>query len=121
MAIGWSKTVTFFENDWHDDNVPIMGARTHAAWLGSSVFDGARAFEDVMPDLDRHCARVNESAVAMGLAPIVPTERWIELAREGLARFDRGAELYVRPMYWAEQGAATGLVRPDPESTRWCL
>jgi len=24
-------------------------------------------------------------------------------------------------MYWAEQGAAKGLVQPDPESTRWCL
>ena len=32
-------------------------------WLGSTVFDGARAFEGVTPDLDRHCARVNESAI----------------------------------------------------------
>jgi branched-chain amino acid aminotransferase len=38
----WSKTVTFFENDWHEGNVPIMGPRTHAAWLCTSVFDGAR-------------------------------------------------------------------------------
>ena len=51
-TISWSKTVTFFEGDWHEGNVPIMGVRTHAAWLCTSVFDGARAFEGVMPDLD---------------------------------------------------------------------
>ena len=45
----WSKTWTFFDGDWHEGNVPIMGARTHGAWAGTSVFDGARAFEDVTP------------------------------------------------------------------------
>jgi branched-chain amino acid aminotransferase len=40
-------------------------------WLGSTVFDGARAFEGVTPDLDRHRARVNQSAVNFGLKPIV--------------------------------------------------
>ena len=64
MAPGqsWSKTWSFYEGDWHEGNIPIMGVRTHAAWLGSSVFDGARIFEGVSPDLDLHCARVNASA-----------------------------------------------------------
>ncbi len=118
--VTWSKTVTFFEDDWHEGNVPIMGVRTHAAWLCTSVFDGARAFEGVTPDLELHCARVNESAKAMCLKPMVPTETWVALVREGLKRFDRDAELYIRPMYWAED-AAGGAVRPDPETTRWCL
>ena len=48
--IAWSQTVTFFADDWHEGNVPIMGPRTHAAWLCTSVFDGARAFEGTMPD-----------------------------------------------------------------------
>ena len=56
----------------------------------------------------------------MSLKPVVPTETWIALVREGLERFDRDAELYIRPMYWAED-AAGGAVRPDPETTRWCL
>jgi len=116
----WSKTLTFFEDDWHEGNVPIMGPRTHAAWLCTSVFDGARAFEGVMPDLDLHCARVNESAKVMCLKPAVTIETWAALAKEGLRRFDRDAELYIRPMYWAED-AAGGAVRPDPETTRWCL
>jgi len=115
-----SKTWTFFESDWHEGNVAIMGARTHAAWLGSMVFDGARAFEGVTPDLDLHCARVNRSAASLLLKPVVPVETWLELTADGLKRFDPRAELYIRPMYWAEEGAPAGL-RPDPETTRWCL
>jgi branched-chain amino acid aminotransferase len=118
--VAWTRTVTFFEDDWHEGNVPIMGPRTHAAWLCTSVFDGARAFEGVAPDLDLHCARVNESAKAMWLKPLVQTETWVALVREGLTRFERDAELYIRPMYWAEE-AAVGAVRHDPDSTRWCL
>ena len=118
--VAWSRTVTFFEDDWHEGNVPIMGPRTHAAWLCTSVFDGARAFEGVAPDLDLHCARVNDSATTMCLKPLVSQETWLGLVRDGLKRFDRDAELYIRPMYWAEEGAPGG-VRPDADSTRWCL
>ena len=91
LAIAPSATWTFFAGDWHEGNVAIMGARTHAAWLGSSVFDGARAFERVTPDLDRHCARVNESAQALGLKPLVSTENWLGLVEDGMKRFDRDA------------------------------
>lgn len=116
-----SATRVFFEDEWHEGNVAIMGPRTHGAWLGSTVFDGARRFEGVTPDLDLHCARVNRSAEAFLLKPVVPVERWVELAREGIARFAPEAALYVRPMYWADAGAAGGGVRFDPDSTRWCL
>ena len=82
-SVTWSKTLTFFEDDWHDGNVPIMGVRTHAAWLCTSVFDGARAFEGVTPDLDLHCARVNESAKVMSLKPLVSTETWMASGARG--------------------------------------
>ena len=118
--VAWSKTWTFFAGDWHEGNVPIMGPRTHAAWLGSMVFDGARAFEGVTPDLVLHLARVNESAKNFLLKPVVPLDTWLGLVADGLARFDRDAALYIRPMYWAETGAPGGI-RHDPESTRWCL
>jgi len=122
MAIGngCSKTWTFFEGDWHEGNVPIMGPRTHAAWLCSIVFDGARAFEGVTPDLDLHCARVNDSAAKLFLKPTVSVETWVKLAREGIARFDKDAALYIRPMYWAER-EGPWIQAHDPESTRWCL
>jgi len=117
---GWSKTWTFFENDWHEGNLPIMGVRTHAAWLCSSVFDGARAFEGVTPDIEAHCARVNESAAKLLLKPLVPKDTWLGLVRDGCKRFDRDAALYIRPMYWAERNGPSA-VPPDPDSTQWCL
>ena len=120
MANGWSKTWTFLDGDWHEGNVPIMGPRTHAAWLGSSVFDGARAFEGVAPDVDLHCARINDSARKMLLKPLVSQDTWVGLVADGRKRFDAQAALYIRPMYWAEQGGPFA-VPPDPESTRWCL
>ena len=122
MAIGngWSRTWTFFEDKWHEDNVPIMGPRTHAAWLCSVVFDGARAFEGVTPDLELHCARVNDSAKKLFLKPVVPTEEWVRLAREGITKFDGNVALYIKPMYWAEKDGPW-VQAHDPDSTRWCL
>ncbi|WP_407526771.1 branched-chain amino acid aminotransferase [Methylobacterium oryzisoli] len=114
------STWTFFEGAWHPGNVRMMGPRTHGAWLGSTVFDGARAFEGVTPDLDLHLARVNRSAAALGLKPVVEVATWGDLVREGLRRFAPDAALYIRPMYWAESGYAGG-VRFDPDSTNWCL
>lgn len=117
----FSQTWTFFDGEWRDGNVPIMGARTHGAWLGSTVFDGARTFEGVSPDLDLHMKRINRSALSFGLLPLVDESEWMELARNGIAKFDSSRALYVRPMYWAENGAAGGGVKHDPETTNWCL
>ena len=115
-----SPTWTFFEGAWHEGNVAIMGPRTHAAWLGSTVFDGARRMGGRFPDLAAHCERVNRSATAFGLHPVVAAERWMELARDGAARFDPAADLYIRPMYWAESGLGGGVMF-DPASTGWCM
>jgi branched-chain amino acid aminotransferase len=115
-----SATWTFFEGRWQEGNTPILASRTHGAWLGSVVFDGARAFEGVAPDLEEHLARVNRSAAHMLLDPLVSVEGWLDLVADGLKRFAPGAELYIRPMYWAEQGLGGG-VRFDPTSTNWCL
>ncbi len=120
LGSGWSQTWTFFEGEWLEGNTPIMGPRTHAAWLCSIVFDGARAFEGVAPDLDLHCTRANESAARLYLKPVVSTEEWVRLAREGIAKFTSGADLYIRPMYWAEK-EGPWVQAHDPESTRWCL
>src|ERR1035441_8975663 len=78
LGSGWSKTWTFFKGEWHEGNIGIMGPRPHAAWLCSVVFDGARAFEGVTPDLELHCARVNDSAKKLFLKPTVATEEWVD-------------------------------------------
>jgi branched-chain amino acid aminotransferase len=74
----------------------------------------------VTPDIELHCARVNESAKKLFLKPTVSPDTWLGLVKDGLKRFDAKAELYIRPMYWAEQGGPYA-VPPDPDSTRWCL
>lgn len=115
-----STTWTYVDGDWHEGNVAIVGPRSHVMWLGSSVFDGGRWFEGISPDLDKHCARVNASAIALGLKPTKTTEEIIGLARDGLKKFDGNTAVYIRPMYWAEHGGYLG-VPADPESTRFCL
>ncbi|GIL00351.1 MAG: aminotransferase [Alphaproteobacteria bacterium] len=111
---------TWFEGTWQEGNVPIMGSADHGTWLGTLVFDGARAFDGVTPDLDLHCARVNHSAVVMGLKPTMATGAIVELAREGVAKFPADAAIYIRPMYWSREGGPTS-VDPVPESTTFAL
>ncbi len=123
MAVDTSAqtaTWTFVDGDWHEGNPQIVGPRTHAIWLGSSVFDGARWFEGVAPDLDLHAIRVNDSATALGLEPTKTAEEIVELTHDGLKKFDGNTAVYIRPMYWAEHGGYMG-VPADPASTRFCL
>jgi branched-chain amino acid aminotransferase len=115
-----STTWTYVDGDWHEGNVAVVGPRSHVMWLGSSVFDGARWFEGVAPDLDRHSARVNASATALGLKPTMSAEEIEGLTRDGLKKFDGKTAVYIRPMYWAEHGGYMG-VPADPASTRFCL
>jgi len=123
MAHGTSvpKTWTWYDGEWLAGDPPLIGPRSHAFWLGTSVFDGARAFEGVTPDLDLHCARVNRSASAVGLEPTMRDEEILELAREGVKRFDRDAALYIRPSYWGEHDDPTLVIGADPASTRFAL
>ncbi len=115
-----STTWTFVDGDWYEGNVAIVGPRSHAMWLGSSVFDGARWFEGVAPDLDLHARRVNSSAIALGLDPTRTPADIVDLTWEGLKKFDGKTAVYIRPMYWAEHGGYMG-VPADPASTRFCL
>lgn len=95
-------------------------AADHGAWLGSSVFDGARYFDGMAPDLDAHCDRVNRSAQALMLTPSVPTGRMVELVREGLDACAQDAAVYIRPMYWGIDGDATAIV-PQEGSTGFAI
>lgn len=115
------KAIHYLDGEWVEGNPPILGPMTHATWMASVVFDGARAFAGVVPDLDLHCARVIKSACALGMKPMVSAGEIIEIAREGIARFPAGTELYVRPMFWPEAGDPKFFVAPDPDSTRFCL
>jgi branched-chain amino acid aminotransferase len=111
------RALTYIDGKWHEGNPKILGPMTHATWQSSIVFDGARAFEGVAPDLDRHAARVVVSAKNLGLEPMLTSGEIEELARDGIRQFPAGSELYIRPMFWAEEG----FIVPLPESTRFAL
>ncbi len=116
----YSQTWSFFQGAWHEGNPGIMGPRTHGAWLGSTVFDGGRVFEGVMPDMARHAARVNRSALTLGMNPTMEADAIIELTREGVKKFAPGTAIYVKPMYWGEADGASTIMA-DPDSTQFCL
>ena len=119
MATG-KNIRTWFEGSWHDGDVPIMRAADHGSWLGTTVFDGARWFEGVAPDLDRHCARVNRSAEALMITPTVAVDEMVAIVHEGLARYPAGTAVYIRPMYWALEGGDLGVV-PKPGATGFAV
>lgn len=113
------EPVHFIDENWVEGEPLLLGPLTHATWMASVVFDGARAFEGVAPDLDLHCRRLIASARSLGLNPTHTAEQVEAIAREGIAKYPAGTALYIRPMYWAENGAEL-FVAPDPDSTRFC-
>ncbi|MCA3629947.1 MAG: branched-chain amino acid aminotransferase [Methylobacterium sp.] len=118
--MAWSETWTFFEGRWLEGNPPLMGPRSHAFWLASTVFDGARVFEGVYPDLDRHADRLVRSAGNLGLKAGVTPEEIVALTKEGTKKFAADAPLYVKPMVWAE-GEGVSTILPNPDDCRFAL
>ena len=119
MAFG-TDIRTFWEGRWHEGDLPVMRAADHGIWQGSSVFDGARHFDGVTPDLDAHCARVNRSAQALMITPTCAPEDMAAIIREGLSGYDTGRSIYIRPMYWALHGSDLG-VAPAPDATGFAI
>jgi branched-chain amino acid aminotransferase len=119
MAFG-KNIRTWFEGQWHDGDIPVMRAADHGIWQGSSVFDGARHFDGVTPDLALHCARVNRSAEALMITPTMDAAEMAGIARDGLRAYGAGQAVYVRPMYWAIEGSDLGIA-PKAGSTGFAL
>ena len=119
MAFG-SHIRTYFEGQWHEGDVPVMRAADHGIWQSSSVFDGARFFDGIAPDLDKHLARVNRSAEALMITPTMTPEAMLEIARAGLKAYAREEAVYIRPMYWAIDGSDLGIA-PLENSTAFAL
>ncbi len=119
MATG-KNIRTYFNGTWHDGDLPVMRAADHGSWLGSSVFDGARFVNGLMPDLDLHCERVNQSARALMITPTVDTKTMVEIVKDGLSAYASGAAVYIRPMYWAIHGDASAIM-PSPDATGFAI
>ena len=119
MATG-TNIHTYFEKNWHKGNIPIMNAADHGSWLGSTVFDGARYFNGVAPDLLAHCERLNQSAKAMGLVPTYSEKEIYDLILEGLANYTKQSAVYIRPMYWGIGNGYSAIV-PDGANIGFCI
>ncbi|MBS1301326.1 branched-chain amino acid aminotransferase [Loktanella sp. SALINAS62] len=119
MATG-KEIRTYFEGRWHDADLAVMRAADHGSWLGSTVFDGARYANGVVPDLAAHCARVNQSAKALMITPTVSTDDMVAIVRDGLRAYAPGTPVYIRPMYWALDGGDLGIV-PKEGSTGFAI
>ncbi|WP_368185113.1 branched-chain amino acid aminotransferase [Aestuariibius sp. HNIBRBA575] len=121
MATG-TNIRTFVDGAWHDGDVPIMKAADHGSWLGSTVFDGARFFEGVTPDLHAHCARTNRSAEALMLSPSVATSDMVDIVQEGLKSYSKDSAVYIRPMYWGIGSGFSAIVpAQEPAGFAICL
>ncbi len=119
MATG-KNIRTYFEGSWHDGDVPIMRAADHGSWLGTTVFDGARAVNGLTPDLEAHCARVNRSAEALMITPTVSTADMVAIVLDGLGAYPKTSAVYIRPMYWAIDGGLSAIV-PTPDRTGFAI
>jgi branched-chain amino acid aminotransferase len=109
--------LTYYNGQWSEGNVPLYGAMDHSVWLGSSVFDGARAIRGHLPDLRPHLERVVRSAESLGLRCPLSVDEMEALVREGVARFPADAELYVRPLVFGSDG----FLIPVPEKSGFAL
>ena len=92
------KIWTWVQGSWRKGSPPVLSPNMQAMWLSSVVFDGARSLGGHMADLDLHCARVNGSALALGMEPTHSIDEIECLSREGVMHFDEDAELYICPM-----------------------
>jgi branched-chain amino acid aminotransferase len=102
---------------WWESQPKVLGPMDHAMWMSSSVFDGARIFDGLAPDLDRHCERLIDSAEKMLLSPTHTAEEVRALAIEAFQQLPPDKAYYVRPMFYAMRG----FVAPEPASTRFLL
>lgn len=117
MANSEQRAITWIDGEWIEGNPPLLGPMTHATWMASVVFDGARSIRRLAPDLDLHCARVIQSAEVMGLKSPVTADEIERLAWDGIDQFGDDAELYIRPLMFSEEGFVVAV----PESTRFIL
>ncbi len=111
------KRINYIDGEWIEGNPAVLGPHDQSFWFATQIFDGARAFEGVAPDLDRHCERAFNSARHMGFEPNMTLVDMIRIALEGCAKFPAGSELYIRPIFYP----ASGFLYPDPESTRFIM
>jgi len=111
------KSIVWFNGEWHDGSKLIMSSMSQSYMHGSTIFDGARAYNNVIPDLHKHCERLINSSKIFGLSLPVSKEELITLCKEGVKYFEDSAELYVRPSIFCDEG----FLIPDAKSSKLAI
>jgi branched-chain amino acid aminotransferase len=109
--------IFWHDGRWYDEQPKLLGPMDHAMWMASVAFDGARAFDGLAPDLDRHCERLIDSTRKMLLEPTLSAGEIEELCKDAIRRLPGSEALYVRPMFYATRG----FVTPEADSTEFAL
>jgi len=113
-----AAAIFWHDGKWYEDQQPkLLGPMDHAMWMATLAFDGARAFDGLAPDLDRHCARLIDSTRKMLLEPTLSAGEVHDLCLQAVRRLPHDVPLYVRPMFYAMRG----FVTPEPDSTDFAL
>ncbi len=113
-----AAAIFWHDGTWYEDQQPkLLGPLDHAMWMATLAFDGARAFDGLAPDLDRHCARLINSTRKMLLEPTLSAGEVEDLCRQAIRRLPARVPLYVRPMFYAMRG----FVVPEADSTEFAL
>lgn len=111
-------SITYVDGQWLEGNPPLLGPMDQSFWFATMVFDGARSFDGVAPDLDLHCQRLFRSAEVMRLKPPVTLDEVINIGLRAAAHFPRETALYIRPILFATKG----WLWPEPdENARFVL
>ncbi len=116
VALSGQK-MTYVDGEWREGNVNVMAPLDDGAWLGATVFDGARVFNGVVPDLDRHCARSIRSAEILGMSPKITAAEIEAIARDGFKLFSPESALYVCPLFYMRES----FFGHDPDATQFVM
>jgi len=108
------NSIVWFNEEWHDGSKPIMSSMSQSYMHGSTIFDGARVYNKSIPDLHKHCERLINSSKVMGLIVPISKTKLIDLCKEGVKFFEDGAELYIRPSIFCDDG----FLIPDAKSSK---
>jgi len=104
------QALTYYDGDFIEGNPMLMGPLDQSFWFATMIFDGARAFDGTMPDIERHSERCLKSARIMGMEPKETAEDLVELAVTMARKFPRDTQLYIRPTYWCGESDALWAV-----------
>ena len=111
------NSIVWFDGEWNDGSKLIMSSMSQSYMHGSTIFDGARAYNNAIPDLHKHCERLINSSKIFGLSLPVSKEELINLCKEGVRYFEDSAELYVRPSIFCDEG----FLIPDAKSSKLAI